>query len=114
MADTYHFSAPGRTEIGGNHTDHQRGRVLAAAVNLDTQAAVRVNGTQTVRILSKGYPLCTVSLDSLVPQKEEINSTPALVRGVCARFAELGCRVAGFDAYCDGRQHGHMLSTFKV
>ena len=96
-----YFSAPGRTEIGGNHTDHQRGRVLAAAVNLDTQAAVRVNGTQTVRILSKGYPLCTVSLDSLVPQKEEINSTPALVRGVCARFAELGCRVAGFDAYCE-------------
>ena len=93
-----YFSAPGRTEIGGNHTDHQRGRVLAAAVNLDTQAAVRVNGTQTVRILSKGYPLCTVSLDSLVPQKEEINSTPALVRGVCARFAELGCRVAGFDS----------------
>ena len=96
-----YFSAPGRTEIGGNHTDHQRGRVLAAAVNLDTQAAVRVNGTQTVRILSKGYPLCTVSLDSLVPQKDEINSTPALVRGVCARFAELGCRVAGFDAYCE-------------
>ena len=96
-----YFSAPGRTEIGGNHTDHQRGRVLAAAVNLDTQAAVRVNGTQTVRILSKGYPLCTVSLDSLVHQKEEINSTPALVRGVCARFAELGCRVAGFDAYCE-------------
>ena len=96
-----YFSAPGRTEIGGNHTDHQRGRVLAAAVNLDTQAAVRVNGTQTVRILSKGYPLCTVSLDSLVPQKEEINSTPALVRGVCARFAELGCQVAGFDAYCE-------------
>ena len=96
-----YFSAPGRTEIGGNHTDHQRGRVLSAAVNLDTQAAVRVNGTQTVRILSKGYPLCTVSLDSLVPQKDEINSTPALVRGVCARFTELGCKVAGFDAYCE-------------
>ena len=49
-----YFSAPGRTEIGGNHTDHQRGRVLAAAVNLDTRAAVRANGTDTVRILSKG------------------------------------------------------------
>ena len=49
-----YFSAPGRTEIGGNHTDHQRGRVLAAAVNLDTQAAVRVNGTNMIRILSKG------------------------------------------------------------
>ena len=96
-----YFSAPGRTEIGGNHTDHQRGRVLAAAVNLDTRAAVRVNGTKTVRILSKGYPLCTVSLDTLVPQESEINTTPALVRGVCARFAELGCKVEGFDAYCE-------------
>ena len=51
-----YFSAPGRTEIGGNHTDHQRGRVLAAAVNLDTVAAVRENGTDMIRILSKGYP----------------------------------------------------------
>ena len=96
-----YFSAPGRTEIGGNHTDHQRGRVLAAAVNLDTQAAVSVNGTREVRILSKGYPLCVVSLDTLVPQQAEINTTPALVRGVCARFAQLGCPVEGFDAYCE-------------
>ena len=96
-----YFSAPGRTEIGGNHTDHQRGRVLAAAVNLDTRAAVAVNGTQEVRILSKGYPLCVVSLDTLVPQQAEINTTPALVRGVCARFAQLGCPVEGFDAYCE-------------
>ena len=95
------FSAPGRTEICGNHTDHQRGRVLAAAVNLDTQAAVAVNGTREVRILSKGYPLCVVSLDTLVPQQAEINTTPALVRGVCARFAQLGCPVEGFDAYCE-------------
>ena len=96
-----YFSAPGRTEIGGNHTDHQRGRVLAAAVNLDTQAAVAVNWTREVRILSKGYPLCVVSLDTLVPQQAEINTTPALVRGVCARFAQLGCPVEGFDAYCE-------------
>ena len=53
-----YFSAPGRTEIGGNHTDHQRGRVLAGAVNLDTRAAVRLNGTDTIRIQSAGYPLC--------------------------------------------------------
>ena len=96
-----YFSAPGRTEIGGNHTDHQRGRVLAAAVNLDTRAAVAANGTREVRILSKGYPLCVVSLDTLVPQQAEINTTPALVRGVCARFAQLGCPVEGFDAYCE-------------
>ena len=96
-----YFSAPGRTEIGGNHTDHQRGRVLAAAVNLDTRAAVRVNGTDTIRILSKGYPMCQVDLAELTPVESEINSTPALIRGVAARFAQLGCQVQGFDAYCE-------------
>ena len=95
-----YFSAPGRTEIGGNHTDHQRGKVLAAAVNLDTLAAVRENGTDTVRILSEGYPLCEVNLNQLEPVESEINSTPALVRGVAARFSQLGCTVKGFDAYC--------------
>ena len=96
-----YFSAPGRTEIGGNHTDHQRGRVLAAAVNLDTRAAVRVNGTDTIRILSKGYPMCEVNISELSPVESEINSTPALIRGVAARFAQLGCEVKGFDAYCE-------------
>ena len=52
-----YFSAPGRTEISGNHTDHQGGCVLAGAVNLDTLAAVRLNGTNTIRVHSKGYPL---------------------------------------------------------
>ena len=96
-----YFSAPGRTEIGGTHTDHQRGRVLAAAVNLDTRAAVRVNGTGTIRILSKGYPMCQVDLAELTPVESEINSTPALIRGVAARFAQMGCQVRGFDAYCE-------------
>ena len=73
----FFFSAPGRTEIGGNHTDHQGGRVLAAAVNLDTQAAVRINGTNVIRILSQGYPQCEVDLKMLTPQKNEINTTPA-------------------------------------
>ena len=96
-----YFSAPGRTEIGGNHTDHQRGRVLAGAVNLDTVAAVRVSGTSVIRVQSKGYPLCQVDLDNLEPVPAEINSTPALIRGVAARFAQLGCKVGGFDAYCE-------------
>ena len=96
-----YFSAPGRTEIGGNHTDHQRGRVLAGAVNLDTVAAVRSNGTRTIRIQSKGYPMSVVDLEQLTPQQSEINTTPALIRGVAARFAELGCQVEGFDAYCE-------------
>ena len=96
-----YFSAPGRTEIGGNHTDHQRGRVLAGAVNLDTVAAVRVTGTNLIRIQSKGYPLCVVDITDLTPVESEINSTPALVRGVAARFVQLGCQVKGFDAYCE-------------
>lgn len=100
MPQSY-FSAPGRTEISGNHTDHQRGRVLAGAVNLDTQAAVRVNGTDKIRIQSKGYPMCQVELSQLEPVESEINSTPALVRGVAARFVQMGCRLQGFDAYVE-------------
>ena len=96
-----YFSAPGRTEVSGNHTDHQRGRVLAGAVNLDTVAAVRANGTDVIRVQSKGYPLCQVRLDSLDPVAAEINPTPALIRGVAARFSQLGCKVGGFDAYCE-------------
>ncbi len=96
-----YFSAPGRTEIGGNHTDHQRGRVLAAAVNLDTRAAVRLNGSDVIRIQSQGYPLCQVDLKVLTPQPEEVNGTASLIRGVAARFVELGCKVEGFDAYME-------------
>ena len=96
-----YFSAPGRTEISGNHTDHQHGCVLAGAVNLDTVAAVRINGTDKIRIQSKGYPMCEVDLSVLEPVASEINSTPALVRGVAARFAQFGCAVKGFDAYCE-------------
>ena len=96
-----YFSAPGRTELSGNHTDHQRGRVLAGAVNLDMQAAVRLNGTGTVRVLSKGYPLSVVDLAQLEPVASEINTTPALIRGVAARFTQLGCTVEGFDVYME-------------
>ena len=96
-----YFSAPGRTEVSGNHTDHQRGRVLAGAVNLDTVAAVKVNGTNKIRIQSKGYPMCEIDLSQLEPVESEINSTPSLIRGVAARFTQLGCKVEGFDAYCE-------------
>ena len=96
-----YFSAPGRTEISGNHTDHQRGRVLAGAVNLDTIAAVRLSGTNVIRIQSKGYPMCEVNVKELEPVASEINTTPALIRGVAARFQQLGCEVRGFDAYCE-------------
>ena len=95
-----YFSAPGRTEVGGNHTDHQRGHVLAGAVNLDTVAAVRINDCGLIRIQSEGYPLCSVSIAELDIKSEETNSTAALIRGVAARFAQFGCELSGFDAYC--------------
>ena len=93
------FSAPGRTEIGGNHTDHQHGRVLAASVNLDTVAAVAENGETVIRIQSEGYPLCTVDISDLVVREEEKNTTMALIRGVAAAFADMGCNIRGLDAY---------------
>ena len=94
-----YFSAPGRTEICGNHTDHQQGRVLAAAVDLDTIAAVGPNGLSEIRIQSQDYPLCRVPLEDLSPRASEYGTTLALVRGVAARFQELGCALSGFDAY---------------
>ena len=100
-APTRYFSAPGRTEIGGNHTDHQRGRVLAAAVDVDTVAAVRENGTDRIRVLSGGYPRCEIHVKELTPRETERNTTAALIRGVAAGFARLGCAVKGFDAYCE-------------
>ena len=95
----YIFSAPGRTELSGNHTDHQHGCVLAAAVTLDTRAAVAKNADRRIHIQSEGYPLCEIALDDLTVRPEEINTTAALVRGVAARFQQLGCEVGGFDAY---------------
>ena len=93
------FSAPGRTEICGNHTDHQNGRVLAAAVNLDTLAAVGRTGSREIRVLSEGYPLCCVDLDDMDPDPAEYGTTQALVRGVAAGMQRLGCPASGFDAY---------------
>ena len=65
MEKNYVFSAPGRTEICGNHTDHQRGCVLAAAVNLETVAEVHLNGTNTIMVQSQGYAAVKVDLDDL-------------------------------------------------
>ena len=93
------FSAPGRTELSGNHTDHQHGRVLAAAVNLDTKAAAAVNGENIIRVLSEGYPLCEIALPAGEKDPGEFGTTASLIRGVAARFAQLGHEVRGFDAY---------------
>ena len=92
------FSGPGRTEIAGNHTDHQHGRVLCGSVNLDMLACAAPNGRSVVRFVSEGYPELEVSLDHLAPKKEEENTSAALVRGVAARIKELGYSLSGFDA----------------
>ncbi len=93
------FSAPGRTEIGGNHTDHQHGHVLCASVDLDVLACAAPNETDTVNIISEGYPALKVLLNSLLPQEKERSTSAALVRGVTAKVRELGYAVGGFDAY---------------
>ena len=95
---TFFFSAPGRTEIGGNHTDHQRGCVLAAAVNLETVAEVLVMDDPTIIIHSEGYPSVEINLNDLEIHSAEMNSTKALVRGVAAAFAQRGAELKGFLA----------------
>ena len=106
------FSSPGRTELGGNHTDHQHGCVLAASVNMDMLAVAAPNGTALVRIHSEGYPVLTVDLSSLSPAEDERETSAALVRGVAARMAELGQVPAGFDAYvCSSVPAGSGLSS---
>ena len=97
MNKHYRFSAPGRTEIGGNHTDHQHGCVLAAAVNLETLADVSLNESDTIWVQSEGYPAFGVDLTDLNIREEEKNTTAALVRGVAAAFAQRGAKLQGFD-----------------
>jgi len=92
-------SAPGRTELGGNHTDHNRGRVLAAAVQVDALAAAKANGTDVVTVYSIGYDRpFTVGLDSLLSLPGEAGNSGALIRGVIARLTERGYAAGGFDA----------------
>ena len=98
MEKHYRFSAPGRTEIGGNHTDHQHGCVLAAAVDLETVADVTLNGTDCIRVRSEGYPEVVVDLKELSVHGNEKNTTAALVRGVAAAFVNKGAKLRGFDA----------------
>lgn len=93
------FSAPGRTEIGGNHTDHQHGCVLAGSVNLDVIAAARPNGTNTVRIQSRNYAMDVIELDDLEIHEEQFDKAIALIRGILKKFTELSVEVKGFDAY---------------
>jgi galactokinase len=96
------FSTPGRTELGGNHTDHNNGRVLAASVQLDALAAVSPSNTMSVELYSEGYPdPFLVNLNDLSPMEAEEGHTESLIRGIAARFVELGYRIGGFRGYID-------------
>lgn len=94
----YVFSAPGRTEISGNHTDHQHGCVLAASVNLKTTALVTLNEAGIIRVISEGYAPVEVNVGDLSIHPEETNTTAALIRGVASSFAQRGAKLGGFDA----------------
>ena len=93
------YSAPGRTEIGGNHTDHQHGRVLAGSVNIDMIAAAAPNDKNQLHVQSEGYDLCVIDLNDLEARKEEENTTASLLRGECAAFTQRGAKLAGLDVY---------------
>lgn len=92
--------SPGRTEIAGNHTDHEGGHVIAAAVDRAVTGLFTANGTQQVRLLSEGFGEVLVELDDLAPRADERTTTAALVRGMAALFAQRGFTPAGFDAAC--------------
>ncbi|MDO4462815.1 MAG: galactokinase family protein [Bacteroidia bacterium] len=100
-SDFEFFSSPGRTEIGGNHTDHNFGRVLAGAVNLDNVAVAAANGTMTVNVISRGFSQFAVDLNNLEPNKDEYYTSQSLIRGIAAKLKELGYQIGGFDCIVD-------------
>ena len=97
--DVQILSAPGRTEIGGNHTDHQHGRVVAASVDMDVLAVVsKTEGTE-ILLQSEGYPINRMDLRELEILEAEKNKSNSLLRGICARFSQLGYQTGAFVAY---------------
>ena len=92
------FSAPGRTEVCGNHTDHNHGRVLAAGISLDAIAVASKNDTGIVSIKSKGYPMDVISCDALDVDENNFGKSSELIRGILSRFKQLGYHIGGFDA----------------
>lgn len=99
------FSSPGRTEIGGNHTDHQYGRVLAGAVNMDNIAVAAKNNTNIINIKSEGYPEFSVDLSNIELDESKFYTSEALVKGICKRMLDYGYKVEGFNAHI----HGNVL-----
>ena len=97
--DVKMYSASGRTEIGGNHTDHQHGVVLAGAVNLDVIAVVSFHSDNVVRVKSEGYEPFEATLDNLAANPND-SGTASIIKGVIAKYSEKGVKVGGFDMYC--------------
>ncbi len=93
------YSAPGRSEVGGNHTDHQHGEVLAASINLDAIAVVNKTSENTIRLLSDGYPMITVDLDDLEIRKDEEGTSAGLIRGMAYGLKKNGHKIGGFQAF---------------
>lgn len=93
------YSAPGRSEVGGNHTDHQYGKVLATSINLDAIAIVEKTDDELIQIKSEGYDAIEIHLSSLLPREDEKESSEALTRGVAAKLKEEGYKIGGFKAY---------------
>ena len=93
------FSAPGRTEVGGNHTDHQHGSVVAGGVDMDVIAIVGTNDDNVIRIKSKGYDMDIVTVGEFDIREKENGRAISLIRGVCSKFADLGYKIGGFNAY---------------
>lgn len=93
------FSAPGRSEVGGNHTDHQHGKVLATSINLDSIGIVRATNDNVIRLVSDEYQEIVISLDKMWLQEKEKGTTAALIKGVVAGFIERHYKVGGFCAY---------------
>ena len=93
------FSAPGRTEVGGNHTDHNHGKVLAASVNLDVIAVVEPIEVPKIALKSEGYEESIIEIEDTEVKENEKNTSEALIRGVVAGFRKNGYNVGGFKAY---------------
>ena len=93
------YSAPGRSEVGGNHTDHQHGEVLAASINLDAIAVVSKSEENVIQLLSDGYPMITVDISELEKKDKEEGTSAGLIRGMAYGLKKNGHKIGGFQAY---------------
>ena len=105
---------PGRTELAGNHTDHQNGRVLASAIDLGLYAVCETNGSKMIHVQSEGFNSFDVRCDHLLVRTTEFGTPKALVRGVVSAFSELGLKVGGFNAVIKSTLLNQMRSVTEL